>query len=83
MLKPFSQIPVYSEDAIIKIPINDFIEIQDFLKVFVQPFQMIQNAYYNSIKDGTISFKYVEEDGTEITEDEARARIKQHSQSGE
>lgn len=80
MLKPFSQIPIYSEDATVKIPINDFIELQEFLKVFNAPFLIIQNAYYNAIKDSTITFKYLEEDGSEITENEARDRIKQYSE---
>lgn len=81
MLKPFSQIPVYDENTMINIPINDFIEIQDFLKVFSQPFQLVQNAYYRAIQNKTITFKYLEEDGTEISEDEARERVKQFSNS--
>jgi len=81
MIKPFNQLPVYEPDAKISIPINDFIELQDFLNIFSEPFRIIQSAYFGAIREGTIKFKYIEEGGIEITEDEARRRLAEHQNS--
>lgn len=78
-MKPFTQIPTYNEGAVVEIPMEDFIELQDFLKFFAQPFDIVQRAYYNAINTGVIGFKYTEEDGTEISEDEARNRIEAYN----
>ncbi len=80
-MKPFKQIPSYKEDATIAVPIKDFIELQNFLKFFAQPFGLVQNAYHKAINDGVITFSYKEEDGTEITEDEARKRVQEYNAS--
>ena len=77
MIKPFKQVPVFKENAEVVIPIEDFIELQDFLKFFAEPFTIIQKAYSSAINSGTISFKYLEDDGTEITEEDARNRVKE------
>ena len=74
-MKPFKQVPVFKENAEVAIPIDDFIELQDFLKFFAEPYNIVQSAYFNAINSGTISFKYLEEDGTEITKEDARQRI--------
>lgn len=79
MIKEFKQIPIYKEDTNVSIPIEDFIELQDFLKFFAEPFNIVQNAYYKAINEGLISFKYLEEDGSEISEDEARKRLQEYN----
>lgn len=75
-MKPFKQIPVFNKDTL-EISMEDFVEIQNLVASFAIPFQIIQNLYYKAINDGSITFRYEEEDGTEISEDEARERIKQ------
>lgn len=79
MSKPFKQVPVFTDDAKVAIPIEDFIELQDFLKFFAEPFTIMQKAYHSAINSGVISFKYLEDDDTEITEDEARKRIEEYN----
>ena len=79
MKKAFKQIPIYKEDTNVSIPIEDFIELQDFLKFFAEPFDIVQTAYYKAINEGLISFKYLEEDGSEISETEARKRLEEYN----
>ncbi len=82
MSKPFKQVPVYNTEFI-KVPIEEFIELQDNMNVLAESFNLIQQIFFRAINEGDIAFKYVEEDGTEITEDEARKRVVEFNEEEE
>ena len=79
MSKPFNQVPVFNKDSI-AISAEDFMDLQELLTL-EHKFNIIKQIYYKAINDGSISFQYLEEDGTEITEDEARRRIEEYNDS--
>lgn len=76
MDKPFKQIPNFNVENI-KISIEDFIELQDLL---YNSYDILNKLYHNAIINNDITFKYEEEDGTEISEEEALLRIKRYNE---
>lgn len=76
-IKPFKQIPTCDPDTVLSILGAEYEAIQNFLGAFRGPLNVIDNIFNRNLNEGNIVIKYVQEDGTEITKEEAVLYIEQ------
>lgn len=76
-IKPFRQIPSCEADALLSITGAEFNDIQNILNVFKAPIAAVDSIFNRNINEGNIIIRYVQEDGTEITKEEATKYLEQ------
>lgn len=70
-IKPFTQVPYCEPDAVLSITGEEFEAIQQVLNVFKAPLDAIQSIFDRNINQGNISIKYILQDGSEISKEQA------------
>lgn len=70
-IKPFTQVPFCEPNAMLSITGEEFEAIQQVLNVFKAPLDAIQNIFDRNINQGNISIKYILQDGSEISKEQA------------
>lgn len=79
-IKPFRQIPSCDSNEILTITAGEFEVIQNIINSFRAPLNALDSIFNRNLNDGKITIKYVQEDGTEITKEEAMQYIEQAKQ---
>lgn len=75
-IKPFKQIPSCDENTILSILPSEFEAIQSLLNAFKAPIAALDNIFNRNLNEGKIYIKYIQEDGTEISKEEAAEFLK-------
>lgn len=75
--KPFRQVPHVEPDAKLTITGNQFKILQEFLGVFAEPIQTMQQVFSQNLNDGIIGIKYLDNDGREISKEEVQAYMQE------
>jgi len=70
-IKPFTQVPYCEPDTVLTITGEEFEIIQQTLNIFKAPLDAIQSIFDRNINQGNITIKYVLQDGSEITKEQA------------
>ena len=70
-IKPFTQVPYCEPDTMLSITGEEFEIIQQTLNIFKAPLDAIQSIFDRNINQGNITIKYVLQDGSEITKEQA------------
>lgn len=70
-IKPFTQVPYCEPNAVLTITGEEFEAIQQVLNIFKTPLDAIQSIFDRNINQGNINIKYVLQDGSEITKEQA------------
>lgn len=70
-IKPFTQVPYCEPDAVLSITGEEFEAIQQVLNVFKAPLDAIQSIFDRNINQGNINIKYILQDGSEISKEQA------------
>jgi len=76
-IKPFSQVPFCEPETLLTITAAEFQAIQNALNPYQGSLNAIQTIFDRNINNGNITIKYVQQDGTEITKEEAEQYIVQ------
>ena len=76
-IKPFRQIPACEPETILSITGAEFQAIQNVLNVFKAPIEAIDSVFNRNLNEGNIVIKYIQEDGTEISKEEAFKYLEQ------
>ncbi len=74
-IKPFRQVPSCDADAILSITGAELEAIQTFLNVFKVPIAAVDSIFNRNLNEGKIVIKYIQEDGTEISQEEATSYL--------
>jgi hypothetical protein len=83
-IKPFRQVPHWEPDADIVIKGSEFNLLQNFFNVFAEPINIMQDIFSRSLNNGTISIKYIDNEGKEVSKEEVQAymtQLKEYFQS--
>jgi shikimate kinase len=75
-IKPFRQVPFCEPDAKLTITGAELEAIQSVVNAFTGPVNALQNIFKRNIDEGNIVIKYVQQDGTEITKEQATEYLK-------
>lgn len=76
-IRPFRQVPHWEPDAKIFLTGTEFSTLQDFFNIFAEPIQIMQDIFGRSLKDGTITVKYVDNENKEVPKEEVQAYLQQ------
>lgn len=79
-LKPYKQVPVFSEDAKIEISGTELMELHNFFTVFIRPTKVIQDVFAKNIASGVIQIKYLDENDKEIPQEEIQEQLRKLSE---
>jgi hypothetical protein len=74
-IKPFRQVPYCEPDTILSITGEELESIQNILNIFQTPLNAVQTIFDRNINQGNITIKYIQQDGTEITKEEAEKYV--------
>lgn len=72
---PFKQVPFCEPDTVLTLTGAEFEVIQNILNAFQGPINAVKNVFDRNINEGNIKIKYIQQDGTEITSEEATAAL--------
>lgn len=78
-IKPFKQVPYCEADAKLSLTGAEFEAIQSIINAFAPSVNAVQSVFQRNIDEGTIVIKYIQQDGTEISEQEATEYLKKAS----
>lgn len=78
-IKPFRQMPFVDSNAELTLTGSEFVAIQNIINIFKESVNAVQNVFDRNVNNGNISIKYVQQDGTEISKEEAEEYLKQAS----
>lgn len=74
-IKPFRQVPSCEPTTELTITAAEFNDVQSIINAFKPAIAALDNVFNRSLNDGKIVIKYVQEDGTEISQEEATAYL--------
>ena len=80
-IKPFKQVPSCDIDTMLSITAGEFENIQNVINAFRLSVTAVDSVLNRNINEGKIIIKYIQEDGTEISAEEATKyleQVKQH-----
>jgi len=75
-IKPFKQVPFCEADTKLVITGAELEVLQNTINLFAGPVVALQNILKRNIDEGNIIIKYVQQDGTEISKEEATEYLK-------
>ena len=73
------QVPQWNVDSKFTITGQEFLILQTYFNTFAQPIAVISNLFDRSINDGTITVKYLDDNGNEFTQEEVTSYINSKS----
>lgn len=76
-ITPFRQIPVWNQDSEFTINGGEFMILQNFFNIFAEPISVMQEIFKRGLNAGTITTKYIDEKGEEISKEQIEAYMKQ------
>ena len=79
-IKPFKQISFFKENAVLSLNEDEFEAINNVLGIFHNAYEAIQSIFDRNINEGNILIKYIQQDGTEISQLEALEYLKKASE---
>lgn len=79
-IKPFKQIPYCEQDTKLSITGSEFVAIQNVINMHKASVDAIQSVFDRNINEGNITIKYIDQNGNEITKEEATKYLKKASE---
>ena len=76
-IKPFRQVPSCEPDTLLTITGAEYADIQNVINVFKVPLLAVESIFNRNLNEGKIVIKYVQEDGTEIPQEQALEYLEQ------
>jgi hypothetical protein len=70
-IRPFKQVPSCDPETLLTITAAEYLSIQNILNSFKPSLSALDNIFKRGMDEGKIVIKYIQEDGTEITKEEA------------
>lgn len=71
------QLPFWDAKAEFTITGNEFLALQNFFNLFQDPIQVINRVFTDSLNNGTIKLKYVDQNNKEYSQNEVTSYINQ------
>lgn len=79
-IKPFKQIPYCEENTLLTITGAEYETLRNSVNMIRESAEAINSIFVRNLNEGNILVKYVQQDGTEISEQEAIDYLKKASE---